>query len=71
MHFSHNEDYKNKTEWYGLKSLNSPRPVKELTLFENELFSLVKNIKLRKVRNDLQDQLQQYLKHQIKQRICR
>ena len=23
------------TEWYGLKSLNSPRKVKELILFEN------------------------------------
>ena len=71
IHFSHNEDCQNKTEWYGLNSLNSPRPVKELTLFENELFSLVKNIKLRKVRKDLQDQLQQDLKgikHQIKQR---
>ena len=49
-------------EWYRLKSLSSPRPVKELTPFENELISLVKNIKFRKVRNHFQDQLKQDLK---------
>ena len=37
IQFSNNEDNDSKTEWYGLKSLSSPRPVKELTLFENEL----------------------------------
>ena len=30
------EDDDLKTEWYGLKSLSSPRPVKELTPFEND-----------------------------------
>ena len=44
IQFSDNEDNDRKTEWYGLKSLSSPRPVKELTPFENELISLVKNI---------------------------
>ena len=49
-------------EWYGLKSLSSQRPVKELTSFENELISLVKSIKFIKVRNHFQDQLKQELK---------
>ena len=62
IQFSDNEDNDRKTEWYGLKSLSSPRPVKELTPFENELISLVKTIKFRKVRNHFQDQLKQDLK---------
>ena len=53
---------KEKTEWYGPQSLSSPRLVKELNPFENELISLVKNIKFRKVRNHFQDQLKQDLK---------
>ena len=36
--------------------------MKELIPFENELISLVKNIKFRKVRNHFQDQLQQDLR---------
>ena len=60
--FSNNEDNDRKTEWHGLKSLSSPSPVKELTSFENELISLVKNIKFRKAINHFQDQLQQDLK---------
>ena len=56
------EDNNGKTEWCGLKSFISPRPVKELTPFENKLILLVKNIKFRKVRNHFQDQLQQDLK---------
>ena len=62
VQFSNNEDNDSKTEWYGLKSLSSPRPVKELTSFENDLISLVKNIKFRKAINHFQDQLQQDLK---------
>ena len=62
IQFSNNENNDSKTEWYGLKSLSSPRPVKELTPFENELISLVKNIKFRKVRNHFQDRLQQDLR---------
>ena len=46
----------------GLKSLSSPRPLKELTPSKNELISLVKNIEFRSVRNHLQDQLQRDLK---------
>ena len=62
IQFSNNKNNDSKTEWYGLKSLSSPRPVKELTPFENELISLVKNIKFRKVRNHFQDRLQQDLR---------
>ena len=36
--------------------------MKELTPFENELISLVKNIKFKNVKNPFQDQLQQDLK---------
>ena len=42
-------------QWFGLKSLSSPRPLKELTLSKNELISLVKNIEFRSVRNHLQN----------------
>ena len=62
IQFSNNENNDSKTEWYGLKSLSSPRPVKELTPFENKLISLVKNIKFRKVRNHFQDRLQKDLR---------
>ena len=47
-------------EWNRIKSLSSPRPVKELTPFKNKTISIVKNIKFRKVRNHFEDQLQQY-----------
>ena len=49
IQFSNNEDNDSKTKWYGLKSLRKPRPVKELTPFENELISLVKNINVEKL----------------------
>ena len=62
VQFSNNEDNDSKTEMYELKSLSSPRPVKELTPFENEWIPLVKNIKFRKVRNHFQDWLQQDLR---------
>ena len=62
IQFSNNENNDSKTKWYGLKSISSPRPVKELTPFENVLISLVKNMKFRKVRNHFQDRLQQDLR---------
>ena len=34
---SKDNDIEENTEWYGLKSLSSPRQVKELIPFENEL----------------------------------
>ena len=62
IQFSNSEDKNRKTECYGLKLLSLPRPVKELTPFENKLISLVKNVKFKKVRNHFQDQLKQDLK---------
>ena len=44
-----------KTECYGLKTLSSPRQVKELTPFKSELISLVNNIKFSKVSNHFQE----------------
>ena len=55
IQFRNNEGNERKTEWYGLKSLSSPRPVKALSPFENELISLVENIEFRKERNHFQD----------------
>ena len=62
IQFSNNENHDSKTEWYGLRSLSSPKPVKEVTPFENELISLVKNIRYRKVRNHFQNQQQEDLR---------
>ena len=62
IQFSNNENNDRKMEWYGVKSLTSPRPVKELTPFRSELISLVKNIKFKKVRNHFQDRLQKDLR---------
>ena len=55
-------DYKKKenTKWYGLKSPYSPRQVKELIPFENDLVELVKNIKL--VKNTFQEKLKEDIK---------
>ena len=62
IQFSNNENHDSKTKWYGLRSLSSPKPVKEVTPFENELISLVKNIRYRKVRNHFQNQQQEDLR---------
>ena len=62
IHFSSNGNNDSKMEWYGLKFLSSPRPVKEVCPFESRLISLVKNIKFRKVRNNFEDRLQQDLR---------
>ena len=51
------------TERYGLISLYSPRQVKELIPFENDLVELIRNIKFRKIRNTFQE------KHRINQRF--
>ena len=45
------------TEWYGLRSPYSSRPVKELIPFENDLVELIRNIKFRKIRNTFQKKL--------------
>ena len=42
-----------KTETYGLKSQKTAPPISELATFENDLIELVKNIKFRRVHNQL------------------
>ena len=42
---------KENTNWYGLKSPYSPRQVKERIPFENNLMELIRNIKFRKIRS--------------------
>ena len=52
-------------ERYGLKTLNCPRQVRELIPFENELISLIRSIKFRKIKNQFQDKLKEDIR-QIK-----
>ena len=47
---------------YELRSFKVPPPVKELAAFESELVELVKNMKFRKVKNQLQNQLKEDIK---------
>ena len=49
-----NSDYKNN---FGFKTKNTPPPVAELERFEDDLFDIAKNIKLKKTNNEFQDQL--------------
>ena len=51
-----------KVEKYGLKTLHSPKQVKELSAFEKELIAVVKDIKFRKARSDFQTTLQDDIK---------
>ena len=53
---------KNNQQRYGLRSFKIPPPIKELAAFECELIELVKNIKFRKVKNQLQNQLKEDIK---------
>ena len=46
-----------KTEWYGLKSSKTPKQVKELIHFENDLIALVQKIRLRNTRNHFQKKI--------------
>ena len=48
-----------KLEKYGLKTLHSPKQVKELSAFEKELIAVVKEIKFRNARSDFQTTLQE------------
>ena len=59
IHFNNNNNSinnnkENNTKWYGLKSPYSPRQVKELIPFENDLVELIRKIKFRKIRNAFQ-----------------
>ena len=70
IHFNNSDSKDNNieenTEWYGLKSPCSPRQIKELIPFENDLVELIRNIKFRKIRNTFQEKLRG---HQINQRF--
>ena len=46
-----------KTKWYGLKFLKTPKQVKELIPFKNDLIALVQNIRFRKTRNHFQKKI--------------
>ena len=46
-----------KTEWYGLKFSKTPKQVKELIPFKNDLIALVQNIRFRKTRNHFQKKI--------------
>ena len=57
--FQDTKKEKNNQQKYGLRSFKIPPPVKELAAFESELIDLVKNIKCRKLKNRLQNQLKE------------
>jgi len=44
---------------YGFNTSNSPPPMKELKLFEEDMFEMIKKIEFRTVRNNFQTKLQQ------------
>ena len=60
--FQNTKKEKNKQERYGLCNFKIPPPVKELAAFESELIELVKNIKFRKAKNQLQNKLKEDIK---------
>ena len=66
IHFNNNDSRDNikekNTEWYGLKSPYSPRQVKKLIPFENDLVESLRNIKFRKIRNTFQENLKEEIK---------
>ena len=49
-----------KTEWYGLKPSKTPKQVKELIPFENDLIALVKNIRFRETRYHFQKKIKKH-----------
>ena len=50
------------TEWYGLTSPYSPRQVKGLISFENDLVESIRNTKFKKIRNNFQEKLKDNIK---------
>ena len=48
-----------KVEKYGLRTLHSPKQVKELSAFEKELIAAVKDIKFRSTKSDFQTTFQE------------
>ena len=61
IHFNNNDSTDNNIEdkRHELKSPYSPRQVKELIPFENDFVELIRNIKFRKIRNTLQENLKE------------
>ena len=57
--FQDTRNEKSNHQRYGLLSFKIPPSVKELAAFESQLIELVKNIKLQKVKNQLQNQLKE------------
>ena len=49
-------------ETYGLKTCNCPPKIKEMVLFERDLWDLVNKIKFRKVSSNFQNQLKEDIK---------
>ena len=49
-----------KTEWYRFKSSKTPKQLKELIPFENDLIALVQNIRFRKTRNHFQKKIKRH-----------
>ena len=66
IHFNNNDSgdsiKEENTELYGLKSPYSPRQVKELIPFENDLVELIRKIEFRKIRNTFQEKLKEDIK---------
>ena len=60
--FENTKNEKNNQPRYGLCHFKIPPPVKERGAFGSELIELVKNIKFRKVKNQLQNQLKEDIK---------
>ena len=59
-------------EKYWLKTLNSPKEIKELSTFEKDLIVVVKDIKFRNARSDFQTRLQEDIRsiHNSKKAIA-
>ena len=58
-HVRHWMQANRNVEKYRLKTLHSPKQVKELSAFEKKLIAVVKDIKFRNVRSDFQTTLQE------------
>ena len=57
-----NPSRENMQQTYGLKTLNCPPKIKEMVLFEQDLWDLVNKIKFRKVSSNFQNQLKEDIK---------
>ena len=57
-----NPSSENMQQTYGLKTLNCPPKIKEMVLFERDLWDLVNKIKFLKVSSNFQNQLKEDIK---------